>query len=516
MARSKMTPERYSEIKRMLALGVSIREIMRIKKATRRTIRQIRDGILHMPGEPKELSGPIWASQVNWDEVLQEALNGHPIKYIWSEVAEDKIGYKSFLDQFHRKFPQFKMPGVVHRVFAPGERCEVDYAGGTIEWINVRTGQIHEVPVFIGVLGCSQLIFACARENAKSPNFIDCHVKMYEAFGGTPKVTVPDCLKTGVIKTHLYDPDLNPSYADMATYYNTAIVPARTRKPKDKAIVEGAVKLVMRLLRWKYRKHTFTSLNEINEALTSVTDAINDKIHTRFKVSRYQRWQRVEKEALGSLPAQSYEYTETKTATVHPDCHISVAHNYYSVPHIYRGLKLKVKLSLKQVRVFKDLECVATHKRHHSKDGLFVTNPAHLPPNARAYHEATPQSLLSQARFLSPDLYNLVDNMFKENALGELRRVQGLIRETRKEINLAGHDRAKQVVKKAVETMRLYNKVRVPYFKELLCRFRKENLPQRTSSSIQRKPGNPMLRHTQLKLISNPNNGGKDAKHITP
>lgn len=515
MARLKMTSERYSEIKRMLELGVSLREIMRTKKATRRTIRQIRDGTLKSPGEIKELPGPVWVNQVNWDNVFHEVSLGHPIKFIWSEVAEDKVGYKAFLDQFHRKFPQFKIPGVVHRVFSPGERCEVDYAGGTIEWVNMRTGQIHEVPVFVGVLGCSQLIFACARENAKSPSFIDCHVKMYEAFSGVPKITVPDCLKTGVIKTHLYDPDLNPSYADMAVYYNTAIVPARTRRPKDKAIVEGAVRLVMRYFRWKYRQHTFTSLSEINEALKAVTAVINSKTHSRFKVSRYQRWEQLEKPVLQPLPDESYEYTETKTATVHPDSHITVADNYYSVPHIYRGLRLKVKLTLKQVRIFKDLECVATHRRHARKEGLFITNSTHLPPNARAYHEATPQSLLSQAGFLSPDLYSLVDHMFKENALGELRRVQGLVRETRKEINLVGHERAKRVVKKAVEMMRLYNKIRVPYFKDLLSRFRKETLPQESTATIQRKPGNPMLRHSQLKLITNTNDGGKDEKHIT-
>jgi len=340
---------------------------------------------------------------------------------------------------------------------------------------------------------------------------------MYEFFDGVPKVTVPDCLKTGVIKSHLYDPDLNPSYADMAIHYNTAIVPARTRKPKDKAIVEGAVKLVMRYFRWKYRRHTFTSIKEINEALLAVVEAINNKVHTRFKVSRLDRWQELERPALQSLPSTSYEYTETKTATVHPDSHLSVCGNYYSAPHAYRGLKLKVKLTLKQVKVFKDLECVAVHRRHADKKGNFITNTLHLPPNARAYHEATPQSLLSQARFLSPDLYNLVDDMFKENALGEIRRVQGLIRETRKEINLIGHQDAKPVIKKAVETMQRYNKVRVPYFKDLLLRFRKEGLSRNPPETIQRKPGNPLLRHTgaPLELLTHPTKGEGSDKHIT-
>lgn len=521
MARRTMTPERYEEIKRLLELGLSVNKIKDSAKATGRTIRGIRDGRIRGPGGSKRLlSGPPWADEVHWNEVLSEALQGHPFKFIWEERAQDRVGYKAFLDQFHKRHPQYKQATVVHRIFAPGERVEVDYAGGKVEWICPRRGEVNEAPVFIGALGFSQLIFARAQADAKSPNFIDCHVKMFEHFGGAPQVTVPDCLKTGVIKSHLYDPDLNESYADMAKHYDTAIVPARTRRPKDKAIVEGAVKIVMRYFRWRYRKHTFTSVDEINEALTKTVEVINNKPHSRFKVSRRSRWWDVEKATLKALPSVPYEYAEWKAATVHPDSHVSVDGNYYSVPHPHRGLKLKVKLTLKQVSIFKDQEKVAVHSRHTSKKGVYVTETRHLPDNARAYHEATPQSLLSQAKFLSPDLYNLVDDLFKENAVGHLRRVQGLIAMTRKEINTSTHERAKPIIKRAIDTMRSFDKVRVAYFKDLLVRFRIEAAGSSVDrNQVIRKPGNPMLRHTKhdhLKVVINQKQGDNgNAKHST-
>jgi len=506
-----MTPERYQEIKRLLELKLSLRAIERTKGCTRRTIRGIRDGQILDPSIPKKIPGPIWVSQVDWDEVTKELKKGHPLSFIWDEVAKDKVGYIGFWKQFHKKFPQYKQASVVHRVFEPGDRCEVDYAGQKAEWIDIKTGIIHEVPVFIGALGCSQLFFATAKPNAKSPNFLECHNEMYKYFGGVPKITVPDCLKTGVIKCNIYDPDLNASYEDMSKHYETAIVPARPRRPKDKAIVEGAVKLVMRYFNWRFRKTTFTSLKEVNEALKVAVNIINQKPHSRFKVSRYQRWNDLELPALGKLPSQPYEYSQWKICKLHPDSHLSVENNFYSAPHIYRGLSLKVKITVNKIEIFKELNRVALHKKYNGNNGKRITELSHLPDNAKAYHEATPQNLLSQSKFLSIDLYNFVDELFKESSIAHLRRVQGLIAASRKEINVTGHELAKECIKKSIESMKRFNKNRVPYFKDQLKNNR--NIIPTQYNSIKRKGGNPMLRHTtpsKLKLITNPPKGERE------
>lgn len=494
MARREMTVDRYHEIKRLLDLKMSLRQISKAMKCARRTIRQIRDGELTNPGQEKEIEGPLWALDIDWDTVMKEVIAGHPLKFIWEELAYEKVSYVNFWKQFNRKFPEYGQETIVHRFFDPGDRCEVDYAGDTIEWVNIKKGSARKAYVFVGVLGFSQLIFACAREDIKSPQFLDCHNKMFASFGGVPKMVVPDCLKQGVAKTHLYDPDINEAYRDLAKYYGTAVVPARPARPKDKAIIEGAIKIVMQRFKWKYRHHTFTSINEINAALKSVTEELNHKEHTRFKVSRVTRWKEQERPKLNALPECPFEIIEWEKAKLHPDSHILLESTYYSAPHIYRGKMLKVKLTPSQVEIYHQLDRIAIHPRNRNKEGQFVTNPEHLPPNAKAYYEATPQNLLGQAKRLNSDLHQLLEQLFQENAIAYLRRAQGFVREAGKEINSIGYTRAGQHIQRAVATMTRYNKIRVPYFRELLNRFRTEKVY--AEDSIQRKPGNEMLRYT--------------------
>ena len=311
-------------------------------------------------------------------------------------------------------------------------------------------------------------------------------------------MVVPDCLKQGVAKTHLYDPDINEAYRDLAKYYDTAIVPARPARPKDKAIIEGVVKILMQRFKWKYRNHTFVSINEINAALKSVTDEINHKEHTRFKVSRFDRWKDHEKPKLKNLPESPFEIIEWKEAKLHPDSHILLDSSYYSAPHIHRGNVLKVKLTPAHVEIFYQLERIAVHPRNRNKEGQFITTLDHLPPNAKAYYEATPRNLLSQAKRLSPDLYQLLDSLFQENAIAYLRRAQGFVREAGKEINSIGYAKGREHIQRALTTMAQYNKIRVPYFRELLNRFRMEKIC--SVESIQRRPGNEMLRYTNPTL----------------
>jgi len=251
----------------------------------------------------------------------------------------------------------------------------------------------------------------------------------------------------------------------------------------------------MRRFKWKYRNHTFASINEINAALKSVTDEINHKEHTRFKVSRFDRWKNHEKPKLKSLPVSPFEIIEWKEVKLHPDSHVVLESSYYSAPHVHRGKMLKIKLTPSHVEIFYQLERIAIHPRNRNKEGQFITNLEHLPPNAKAYHEATPQNLLSQAKRLSPYLYQLLDGFFQNNAIAYLRRAQGFVREARKEINSIGYFKGRDHIQKAITTMTQYNKIRVPYFRELLNRFRMERVC--SEESIRRSLGNEMLRYTK-------------------
>ena len=252
----------------------------------------------------------------------------------------------------------------------------------------------------------------------------------------------------------------------------------------------------------------------MNGQLREVTEIINNKAHTRFKISRNASWIAQERSKLNPLPSGSFEYSNFKLAKVHDDCYVEVEYNFYSCPKEYRGYGVNVKITERKVEVFYDLERIALHDRHRGHHGAFVTENSHLPENARAYLEATPQNILSQARFLSDSLYQLIDELYQENTIGHLRRSLGFVRKAREEIRNIGSEKAKVHIAKAIVQMKMFNKIRVAYFQELLLKMRTEIPIQ--SSKIQRQP-NPNLRHTggmQLELV--PNNLTEGEPNGTP
>ncbi len=495
MGARSMTVGRYEEIRRRLAQGRRVREIARALKCSRDTVREVRDGIRQSPDTPKPATDPLWMLQLDWPAIVHDLGLGHPLKFIWEEKAQHLTTYSNFWKQFYRKFPQYRQASVTAREFTPGERAEVDYAGETIEWIEPKTGEIRKAYVFVSGLGFSQLLFAWAAEDMKSRNWLGSHRRMFSFYGGVPHVTVPDCLKQGVLKCHLYDPDLNPGYAQLATEFSTAIVPARPGHAKDKAIVEGLVKILMRYVRFRYRRTRFTSLAQINQALAQCVERINLRPHTRFGVSRRERFETIEKAALKPLPIGDLEYADWKDATLHPDCYVYIEGDYYSAPHIHRHKKLRIKITENHVEVFLRLERLAIHPRSRHRNGKRVFIDAHFPPASQAYYEATPQKLLSQSRFIHPDLNQLFVELFNADIFGHLRRCQGFVRACTREINTAGHEVARGRIAAAIATMRRYNKFRVPYFQELLAQARKQARTQTGDRQIVRRPGNPMLRY---------------------
>jgi transposase len=501
MARRIFTVDRYKEIERRLAEGRGLREIARALGCSRRLVREVRDG-RGSPDTPKPGVDPLWMSQLDWPLLIHDLSLGHPLKYLWEEKAQHLTSYSNFLKQLYRKFPELRRASVTAREFSAGERIECDYAGKTLEWVDLTDGVLHQAYVFISVLGFSQLLFAWAAEDMKSRNWLSCHRRMFEAYGGVAHVTVPDCLKQGVTKCHIYDPDLNPAYAQLASHYSTAIVPARPGRPKDKGLAENAVNLVMRYVHFRYRRRRFTSLAEINDALADCIERINDRKHSRFGISRRERFEQCERSALKPLPADPFEVAEWKEATLHADCYVQVEAVYYSAPHIHRHKRLRVKLTETQVEIFLKLERLAIHPRSRHRDGRRISNSEHFPANSQAYYEATPQKLLSQARFVHADLHQLLVELFNADVYGHLRRAQGLVRSSAKELDAAGRELASARIVGAIATMRRYNKVRVPYFQALLAQARKAPIVPNAEREIIRRAGNPMLRYAGGAAVS--------------
>ena len=495
MAIRSMTVQRYEEIRRRLAEGRSLREIARALGCSRRTVREVRDGERGSPDAPKSIGDPLWMAQLDWPAIIHDLGLGHPLKFLWEEKAQHLITYPNFWKQFYRKFPQYRTACVTAREFEPGERVEVDYAGDPIEWIELKSGEIRKAWIFVAGLGFSHLLYAWAAEDMKSRNWLGAHRRMFAYYGGVPHVTVPDCLKQGVLKCHLYDPDLNPGYADLAAQYATAVVPARAKKPRDKAVVEGLVKILMRYLRFRHRRHRFTSLFEINRALAECIERINDRRHTRFGISRRERFETVERAALKPLPIGDVDCGEWKEAKLHPDCYVAVEGDYYSAPHIHRHKKLRIKITDNHVEIFLKLERLAIHPRSRHRNGKRIFIDAHFPPASQAYYEATPQRLLSQSRFIHPELNQLFVELFNADVYGNIRRCQGFVRSCTKEINQSGHEIASERIAAAIASMRRYNRFRVPYFQALLAQARKQTIAPQIGRDIVRRPGNPMLRY---------------------
>lgn len=491
MAGRRITVADFKEIERLLDLGRSDRAIARDLGVSRNTVKSIRLREMPSPEEKKALDDPPWVNQVEWTSVVAEIGLGYPLKFIWSERASQVTGYPNFWKRVYQKFPDLVEATVTLRDFNPGERIEVDYAGDKIDWIDRKTGEIFEAVVFVGILCFSQKIFAVATENMQSRNWLESHRKMFNFYGGVPAVVVPDCLKQGVIKCHRYDPDLNPSYTELATHYGLAINPARPSRPKDKGLVEGAVRILMRYFRWKSRTHTFFSLAEINRFLEVCIEEINEKTHTRFRVSRNQRFIE-EKKYLKPLPPNPYEVAEWKKAKLHADCYVSVEANFYSAPHVHRGKELRVKITDTRVEIFLNLERIACHRRTRGHMGARIKDLSHFPENSKAFYEMTPQRLLSQAKYLSLSLFELLVDLFNQDVYGNLRRAQGLIRVAQKEEN-------KIHVPAAIAQMQKIGKYRVQTFEELLKQERQRRPPD-LSRQIERGP-NPMIRHQQQKEI---------------
>lgn len=499
MARRVWTVARVEEIQRLIIEGHSDREIARTLHCRRSRVREIRElgaaAAQTIAIEKVVEAEPAWALLVEWAAVESEIRRGFELKRIWEERAEAATSYSNFWKYLSRRFGWLLKQTVTLREFDPGTHCEVDWAGDKIPWWDAH-GHRHEAHVFVGILCYSQLIFAWAFADEKRSSWLGAHQKMYAAFKGVPRVTVPDNPKTGVKKTHLYDPDLNPAYAELARHYGTAVIPARVRRPRDKALVENAVGLVMRLFRWMYRNRRFRSLAEIIEALMAVVERINTRPHSRYRVSRAERFETLERAHLKALPTQPFEDIEWREPTVHPDCTVAVDSATYSVPHIHRGRSVRVKLTTRHIEVYLNLERIALHPRDRSRSGARIIEPTHLPPNSQAYRETTPQFVLSQARFLSSELHAYIDELFQEDTLAHLRRAQGYIRHARDEINRFGRAEAEHRIAEAACQMRRFANNRVAFMTETIARLRKIKQLPIVARDIERIPGNPMLRGT--------------------
>lgn len=321
---------------------------------------------------------------------------------LWQEYKArhpDGLEYSAYCEHYRAWLST--QDAVLRLTHAPGDKLFVDYAGQTAEIVDRATGEIRPAQVFVAVLGHSSYTYAEATWTQTLPDWIGAHVRVLEFLGACPLAIVPDNLKSGVLKAHRYDPDINPSYQDFAEHYGVTVLPARPAKPRDKAKVETGVQIVERFILARLRHQTFFSLAELNAAIGGLIGELNAKPFQKRQGSRQSLFETVERPALRPLPARPYEYATWRKAKVHLDYHVEIERQYYSVPHPLIGKTVDLRLAATTVEIFLRGQRVAAHVRS-SIRGSFTTCPAHRPERHRAVIELSHERLLRQAEAIGP------------------------------------------------------------------------------------------------------------------
>jgi len=346
----------------------------------------------------------------NWSVVHQELRSKKSVTLflLWQEYRETHPeGYRySWFCEHYRKW-RGKLDVVMRQDHRAGEKLFVDYAGQTAPVVDKASGEIREAQIFIAVLGASNYTYAEATWSQGLPDWIGSHVRTFAYLGGVPKLVVPDNLRSGVSKAHRYEPDINPTYQDMASHYGVAVLPTRVRRPRDKAKVEAGVLVVERWILAVLRHRSFFSLAELNGAIRTLLEKLNTRPFKKLPGCRREHFESLDQPALQPLPAEPYVYAEWKKARVHIDYHVAVDGHYYSVPHALIKKQLDVRITQYTIECFHRGNRVASHRRSYQK-GRHTTVSAHMPESHRQAGDWSPERLSNWAAKTGPATEKLI------------------------------------------------------------------------------------------------------------
>jgi transposase len=335
------------------------------------------------------------------------------LQLLWYEYKKANPGgyqYSQFCEHYHRW--RGKLDVCLRQTYRAGEKLFVDYAGQTIPVTDPLTGKTREAYLFVATLGASNYTFACASFSQDLPSWISAHIRALDFFGAVPEIVVPDNLLSGVTKPSYYEPDINPTYLDFALYCGTVIIPARVRKPKDKAKVETAVKIAEMWILAALRNHTFFSLDELNQAVAEKLVELNDRKFKKMDGTRRSLFEAIDKPAMKPLPLQAYQYAEWKKPAVNIDYHITVDDHHYSVPYQLFKERVDVRLTATTVEVLFKNNRVASHARSYEK-WKHTTLPEHMPKSHQKYLEWTPSRIIAWAGKNGPHTEALVSRIIE-------------------------------------------------------------------------------------------------------
>lgn len=330
---------------------------------------------------------------------------------LWEEYRQEEpegYGYSQFC--YHFQTWEESQELSMHMEHKAGDKLFVDFAGKKLAITDRETGMSQPVEVFIAILGASNLTYVEAAMTQQKHDFITVNVNTFHYLGGVPRAIVPDCLKSGVTKGDKYEPEINPEYLDFARHYGTTILPARPYKPRDKALVEGAVRIVYSWIYAHLRDRVFYSLDELNRAIRVELEYYNGRKMQRYGQSRRELFDEIEKTALMPLPAQVYEIREYKRLKAQFNYHVylSMDKHYYSVPYRYRGKQIDVLFTASTVELYHNNVRIAFYKRNRFKYG-YTTVPEHMPPNHRWRDDWNAEKLIGWGESIGDEVQAVIE-----------------------------------------------------------------------------------------------------------
>jgi len=347
---------------------------------------------------------PDWAELVR--ELRRPAVT---MVILWEEYRKiwpDGYAYSRFCELL-REFQQRLSP-VMRQHHVAGDKLFVDYSGKRQEICDPLTGEVRMAEIFVAVLGASNYTFAEVTWSQTLPDWIGSHIRLFRHIGGVTRLLVPDNLKSGVNKASFYDPEINRSYGRMTEHYGVGVLPARPKKPKDKASVEAGVRFAQTYILGRLRNQTFFSLDEANAAIAIVMTDMNTRPMRKLGVSRADLLESLDRPALKQLPDAEYEFAEWKLVRVGIDYHVEVAEFYYSVPYALLRQQVDARITSGTVELFHKGKRVAAHPRRYGGARRHGTLPEHRPPNHRDYAGWSPERFQRRGAAIGPETEGLI------------------------------------------------------------------------------------------------------------
>jgi transposase len=292
--------------------------------------------------------------EIEWESINHELSRpGVTLLLLWEERIKDQENSCSY-SAFCRRYQKWaaKHEVTLRQVHRAGEKCFVDFSGLKLLYCDITTGELHEAEIFVGTLGASNLTYVEATFSQQQAEWLGAHIRMFEYFGGITEAVVPDNLKSGVTTACRYEPEINRAYLEFSEHYGTAILPARSNKPKDKAKVEKAVQDIQRRILAPLRDSVFHSVSEINTAIAPLLKAFNTRPLREYGISRRELFEKSERETLKPLPRLPFQFASWKQARINLDYHIEFERHYYSVPYYFVRKDIEIRVTEKLIEVW--------------------------------------------------------------------------------------------------------------------------------------------------------------------